>query len=121
MSTTKTAIYSTPPGGVDGARYSFVEGEAFDDRLAEIEAMGGDPFFMDEDGEDNNQQVKMPEDQSTPILPGNALLSSLIATASTRTVTDGKGPSQTGDEKSFEIEDPNWEWDGTVDEDAHLD
>lgn len=41
ISTTKTAIYSTPPGGVDGPRYTFVEGEAFDDRLAEIEAMGG--------------------------------------------------------------------------------
>lgn len=80
-----------------------------------------DPFFMDEDGEDDNQQVKMPEDQSTPIIQGNALLSSLIATSSSRAVTDGKGPSQSGDDKSSETEDPNWEWDGTVDEDAHLD
>ena len=43
-------LYSTTPDGMDGARHSYVEGSTFDNRLAEIEAMGGgtrkNPFAM---------------------------------------------------------------------------
>jgi hypothetical protein len=38
---TPKIIYSTPTDGTEGAKFSYVEGATFDDRLAEIEAMGG--------------------------------------------------------------------------------
>jgi hypothetical protein len=37
---------------VDG-RHSFVEGEDFADRSAELEALGGDPFFLDDDDDES--------------------------------------------------------------------
>ena len=61
-----------------GSGISFVEEGTYDSMEEEIEAMGGDPFFLDSSAEGN------PED----------------------------------DEKNS---DPDFEWDGTVDEDAHLD
>lgn len=67
-----------PPPSPTG--YSYVEGadDWFGSEAEEIEAMGGDPFFLDgEEGSDNN--IECPEDSE------------------------------------------GWEWDGSVDEDAHLD
>jgi hypothetical protein len=37
-----------------------------------------------------------------------------------RFVTDGQGPTPRKDEKKFDDTDSEWEWDGTVDEDAHM-
>ena len=40
----QTLNHATPTGGMDEAGHSFVEGETFDNRFAEIEAMGGGTY-----------------------------------------------------------------------------
>jgi len=37
----RTLVHSTPTDGIYEVRHSYVEGATFDDRFAEIEAMGG--------------------------------------------------------------------------------
>ena len=37
------------------------------------------------------------------------------------TVTNGKGPTRQQEEKKSDDTDTKWEWDGIVDEDAHID
>mmetsp|Transcript_26433 Transcript_26433/g.72692 ORF Transcript_26433/g.72692 Transcript_26433/m.72692 type:complete len:158 (-) Transcript_26433:5504-5977(-) len=104
------------------AKHSFVEEEKYDDRFAEIEAMGGDPFFMDEDHESDERSVKT-EDHDATVLDQNSHLSSLIAKASattSRSATDGLGPTPRQKESASNDDDKSWEWDGNVDEDAHL-
>ena len=39
-----TFLASTPPG-----TRSYVEGDTFEDPKEEVEALGGDPFFLDDD------------------------------------------------------------------------
>jgi hypothetical protein len=83
-----------------------------------------DPFFLTEDENEAIQQVntvKGSSDEKACIT--NLDISSLqIASPDVvpRFVTDGHGPSpkSKANEKSS---DDVWEWDGSVDEDAHLD
>jgi len=114
----KTSIRSAGPG------HSFVEGETYDDRFSEIEAMGGDPFFMDEEEKSEEQvsdeRVKMAESQDAATLLENSHLGALLAKAGARSATDGKGPTPKESNTVAIKEEPDWEWDGTVDEDAHL-
>ncbi len=74
--------------------------------LDEIEAIGGDPFFLD--------QPEVPKTSMTiaKTLPSNP--------SGMRYVTDGLGPTPQV-ESSITTEHEEWEWDGTVDEDAHID
>jgi len=60
---------SSPPTG-----FSYVEGENYDNEIEEVEAMGGDPFFLQVDEEQEEKET-----------------------------------------------DPDFEWDGIVDDEAHLD
>lgn len=106
-------IYSTPPE----ARHSFVEGSTFDDYCAEIEAMGGDPFFMD-DGEE--REAKMAEIESS-MVPKELQLGTVIEKTDKESFPNGKGPTRIQDDIDSDKPDPDWEWDGIVDEDAHLD
>ncbi|KAL3915001.1 MAG: hypothetical protein SGILL_005849 [Bacillariaceae sp.] len=110
-----------------------------DDRFAELEAMGGDPFFLSEDDEeeekesisemkDSPQDDKEDDAEPTALSAGFMMSSAALSTESpaTRFVTDGLGPSpKTGPPKptveSEKKEDDVWEWDGIVNEDAHLD
>lgn len=77
--------------------HSFVEGDVFEDRYAEIEAMGGDPFFLDLD--DDESDKKDDEGESVEYDP-----------------TDGFGPQR----KEEDEIDPD-EWDGWEIEGAHFD
>jgi hypothetical protein len=80
--------------------------------LEEVEAMGGDPFFLDVP---ENEEIAKETTESN-----KRLLVDCMSSLDSRRVTDGQGPTpQIRNEKVSE--DDNWEWDGTVDEDAHLD
>jgi hypothetical protein len=101
------------------SRLSYVEGDPYDDRMSEIEAMGGDPFFITDDEEDDANEV-VEQDTS----PSSAFLTNLAATTESmvnptgereRYATDGKGPTPKAS-REISLE----EWDGTVDENAHL-
>jgi hypothetical protein len=82
------------------------------DRLEEIEAMGGDPFFLDLPEEEDISKETAKSKESMPV--------DSISLLSGRYVTDGQGPTpQIEDEKVSR--DDNLEWDGTVDENAHFD
>lgn len=100
--------------------HSYVEESLFDERASEIEAMGGDPFFLTGDeGEDMTEEVE--QDMSLPSAffsnnpPAPARLDEPTEEEG-RYATDGKGPTpkKASREKSY------LEWDGTVDENAHL-
>ena len=52
--TTTTVLPSTPGIG------SYVEGDTFDDPRDEVEALGGDPFFLEDD--DDNAKSSNPDD-----------------------------------------------------------
>lgn len=112
--------------------YSFVEGEDFSGSLEEIEAMGGDPFFLlDEendktrkgeaggDGDDDDMDAAASSFASLAMAVGGGI-TGVLDSIEERYSTDGKGPTpkQIMEE---EEDDSDWEWDGTVNEDAHMD
>jgi len=101
-------IFSTPTNDMGDPRHSYVEGSTFDNRFDEIEAMGGDPSFLDDDDENEVKMAKLD-------------LGEFNKKANKQSVTDGKGPTQMQDKNMAEKTDPDWEWDGIVDEDAQWD
>ena len=95
--------------------YTYVEGGDYEEQRQEIEAMGGDPFFLS-DGEDAGAQDEtFMTNLETPMGAGNPV----AAGQEERYATDGKGPTPR-DPRKVEAVDEEWEWDGIVDEDAHL-
>lgn len=105
-----------------------------DARMSEIEAMGGDPFFLS-DVEDLGIDSATSEDDDDDAVSLSAadqlLLMSTAASAPDalvkRYATDGLGPSSPrnsvpyfGEEKPKK-ESAVFQWDGIVDEEAHLD
>ena len=117
LATTKASKTLLASSG-DG-RHSYVEGASYDDRMAEIEALGGDPFFlMDEENVDSEEDSS--QDQ---VIPSPSFMSNLanltgdpVEEEEKRYSTDGKGPTPKSPKKTVSAV----EWDGTVDEDAHL-
>ena len=118
-------------GGNENPPFMFDE-----QKIAEIEAMGGDPFFLSDEDEDDDSDAASGEDETENALDGMSGLSShdqmifmtASAEASKRFATDGLGPSssrrQTDDfekQKESDSADETWEWDGVINEDAHLD
>lgn len=101
-------------------------------RIAEIEEMGGDPFFftMDDDDEEETQEEEEEEEQA--VMPSMSFMAQVgVANAvvggtpAQRCATDGLGPTpkNTPDvaaATAAEKKEEGWEWDGSVDEDAHL-
>mmetsp|Transcript_4838 Transcript_4838/g.6855 ORF Transcript_4838/g.6855 Transcript_4838/m.6855 type:complete len:197 (+) Transcript_4838:261-851(+) len=119
--------------------HTYVEGESFDDDIAEIEAMGGDPFFMDfgdDDDEEDKDNTSDPDGTEGDDIPASSILSDLagmgagvmdvIGNVEERYSTDGKGPTPKSQQRDFSpqfsaVEDNDWEWDGSVNEEAHFD
>jgi len=109
-----SSIYSTP----SDSRHSYVEGASYDDKFAEIEAMGGDPFFLDdENNDDEESEVKMAEKKSL-VVPD---FGSFLTDVNKSSFPDGKGPKPRQEEKKSDNTGKKWEWDGIVDENAHMD
>ena len=75
-----------------------------------------DPFFLDDD----ESEMKMAKKESV-VVPEKLDSAASIFKAVERSVTDGKGPSpRKKDNDPIESKSSDWEWDGTVDEDAHM-
>jgi hypothetical protein len=95
-----------------------------DDRAAELEAMGGDPFFLTDDEDENDfEQMQNEEDEPAPSLSSEFMMAAAMMTPTSpvnRFVTDGLGPTPRKKEEKVKRLDDGFEWDGTVDEDAHL-
>lgn len=94
-------------------------------RMAELEDMGGDPFFLIEDDVNVVDAIAQDDTQiSNGDEAANASDSGVVdgkGKTEKRYATDGKGPSRPlfGDGESTDV--PMGEWDGTVDESAHFD
>jgi hypothetical protein len=121
-------------------RHSFVEGEHFTDRSAELESLGGDPFFLDDyndaedDPADDNDESSGSEERHDQEMAAVAVPSSLLAGLAMASgggvmdeigkvekkwsATDGKGPAPKPPPPPLP---DDWEWDGIVDENAHMD
>ena len=123
--------------------HSFVEGSSFESQIEEIEAMGGAPFFFTPTKDGNTDELtdspqssdatgsRTTEDDEG-LVPTSFLSSSFLNTIDSvvdaislveeRYSTDGKGPTPSnqnyGTKKT--VEQLALEWDGTVDDDAHL-
>ena len=77
-----------------------------------------DPFFLD-DEEASTVEIVKGEKESTP-WPGTLDQGTLSVQANKFSATDGNGPTPRKSENTVENNDSDWEWDGTIDEDAHL-
>ena len=55
---------TNPVGGDDKPYYTAMEGESFDNLRDEVEALGGDPFFLVDDDEPNEREDELHEDAS---------------------------------------------------------
>jgi hypothetical protein len=84
-------------------------------RMMELEAMGGDPFFMT--GGDDDDAPDIAEFMAKVAMAGSDDTQNVVEK---RFATDGLGPSPKFKEPLV-VDEPGWEWDGTVDENAHLD
>jgi hypothetical protein len=117
----------SPPQQRSFDGHSHVEGAVYTDRLAEVEAMGGDPFFLVSDDDDGEDYDRTPETYDEAPTLMTALSPGLVGALGLDTEkeeasvepwkpTDGKGP------KPIEVEDvAAYEWDGNAIEDAHFD
>jgi hypothetical protein len=104
-------------------RHSFVEGENFSDRFAEVESMGGDSFFLtSDDSELEEVDDTFTSNMATASGGGDDAMSAIGNTVEERYyATDGKGPAPSKYNVQPKEDGKKWEWDGTVDEDAHMD
>ena len=88
----------------ESGRHSFVEGEEYEDVFDEVEALGGDPFFLgsDDDNHDLHHMSDIEKKENDESIEYKA--------------TDGYGP------KPVKYEDIDVdEWDGREIEDAYFD
>ena len=84
-----------------------------EERKLEIEELGGDPFFLGEEGHDDAAAMSNAVDRGQATGTDNVV-------AEERRPTDGMGPTPRFDEAEPENS-ADFEWDGIVNEDAHLD
>lgn len=106
-------------------------GPPLDERAAELEVIGGDPFFLGVDDEDEtieNEAANTSQDDNEidqiPVLSAEFMMAAAFLSSNSpadRFVTDGLGPSPKSQPPKTEDKTDDWEWDGTVDENAHLD
>jgi hypothetical protein len=112
-----------------GPTYSYMDGQEYADKFAELDAMGGDPFFLiDENEDDKNTAISTKGDTISsemagfaPSLdfmkdlaesnPGDINLSDKVAM-----FPDGNGPRRQQD-RQIDVD----TWDGWEIEDAHFD
>ena len=95
---------------------SFVEGSSFGSQRELIEAMGGDSFFFTQDGVVEEEEAPPAAFMSSSF---RAMMENTAEDDVTpeRFATDGKRPAPSRQEPTDSIA---FEWDGTVDDDAHL-
>lgn len=112
---TSSCLYANK-GAPPQTAYSYVEGGDYESRRQEIEAMGGDPFFLSDDDD-----LEEKEEANEPFMTNRETpMGGPDPTAEEeRYATDGKGPTPRDPPKK-EAVDEDWEWDGIVDEDAHM-
>ena len=75
-----------------------------------------DPFFLDDD-EETNVQV---EEKQSPVPPQKLNFNEILDQARKNSATNGMGPTPRETKITVEQNELDWEWDGIVDEDAHL-
>ena len=110
---------------------SFADGSSYSRELEEIEEMGGDAFFFTptpREDDDDDRQESNGEDDADEFVGTTLLSPSFLSVVDTvesvsaveeRYATDGKGP--TPSKKPNKVTDGlAFEWDGTVDEEAHF-
>ena len=104
---------------------SFADGSLYSRELEEIEEMGGDPFFFTPPQEgDEYQSVDHQDEFVNMAVLSPSFLSSVdtveaVSGVEERYATDGKGPTPSKKANKY-TDSLAFEWDGTVDEDAHL-
>jgi hypothetical protein len=92
-------VSSKPPFG----SFSYIEGEEYDNEIEELEAMGGDPAFFGFNNPTNGTDWdQLSNDSGSNNNGGNI-----------EVMGDGDAPLNT-------TVSTKWEWDGIVDEEAHL-
>jgi hypothetical protein len=108
--------------------HSYVEGSSqFDNEMDEIEAMGGDPFFLTEEAivsntisDDNDDDLdSSPLSSSSFSMLSHLELDGIVGNVEERYATDGKGPTPAS-YKWKPAENDDFVWDGIADDDAHL-
>jgi hypothetical protein len=96
--------------------HSYVEGSPYQNDTDEIEAMGGDPFFLEDD---ENVFDSLSYEPNSWTSSSSQRLNPIEFADRIRYATDGKGPTPTR-YKQKAVETYDWEWDGIPDDEAHL-
>ena len=114
--------------------------KSFEERTSEIEAMGGDPFFLPDDDEISSEQTneEISSEQtsnetaldlpSSPLMevaisadgPGVGELDEGVNGKISKIDSDDDEPLASSQLDKIHSESDDWEWDGTVDEEAHM-
>ena len=118
-----TFLFSKQQGRYNdkGGFHTYDEGMIYDDREAEIEAMGGDPFFLDDDEEDDAIDNDSKDGPSDSLLAAAGISSSILSKASKISGDISQVDSEDNDEATSDGSDDKWVWDGEVDEDVYFD
>lgn len=115
-SSSSASVLFANKGAPPQTAYTYVEGGDYEDRREEIEALGGDPFFLDEESEER-EEVK---DETFATNLETPMGGPDPTAEEERYATDGKGPTPRDPQKREAAVEDDWVWDGVVDEDAHL-
>lgn len=81
-----------------GGFHTYDEGMIYDDREAEIEAMGGDPFFLDDDEDDEAIDNNSKDGPSDSLLAAAGISSSILSKASKISGDSSQSDSEDNDE-----------------------
>jgi hypothetical protein len=121
FSNNKKAKRSRPPPPTG---YSFVEGDAYGSASAEVEALGGDPFFLPDDSNFTSGGAEQEMGESSPVDAAFAAAAAAVAArkdASGDAFRSGTNVAVENTEPTTTVAQQPWEWDGEVDEDAYFD
>lgn len=113
-----SARASTP-----GGRYTYTEGDEFDNAEDEIAAIGGDPAFLADSHNDfqfDSEEIGDRSFSRDPISAGE-LFKSLGGMSGGELDTEALELEEMGGDPAFLEPKKKWEWDGVVDEDAYFD
>eukprot|EP00588_Corethron_pennatum_P010905 CAMPEP_0194267534 /NCGR_PEP_ID=MMETSP0169-20130528/2017_1 /TAXON_ID=218684 /ORGANISM="Corethron pennatum, Strain L29A3" /LENGTH=146 /DNA_ID=CAMNT_0039008403 /DNA_START=57 /DNA_END=497 /DNA_ORIENTATION=- len=109
------ALASLPPSG----SYSYVEGLDFDDKMAEIEAMGGDSFFLDDSNETPDADSPSLDASEEGGMPPSLDVPPSVVKSEWKP-TDGTGPRPSMPVAPI-VPGGKFVWDGTENENAYYD
>ena len=115
-------LYSTkiPNGRNNQGKYSYTEGDVFQNEYEELDSLGGDPDFLTVEDTTNETKESISGSNNDMTTSTTNQKTQLRQSLWINEKNDEKSVNKNNNKSVPEEEKIQWEWDGEVDEEAHL-